>query len=363
MNCPGRQICLNIQTCYQNQHLKSGIANLTKLLFLCRAIIWSVKSVILNWWRALDRSSELPWKTNVFFLCSMAPLSIYLARELLGVGHNHESFPATFLLSYDLMLHKIASFSLLLLLLLLTPFTFHPFSLSLFSSSYCMCVCVCVCCVGSFLRFLQLKRLWWQKPSKASREAFPTLTHSLTHSYSLLLSLLRTELVGAFPLPSSIPFRAQEKIVVVHARPRSRSRRWLEAGSHPTTEKFFFLSARCGQSKDHRLEAKPASSATSSWTLGWPGSVRCRGAQSSSKMRSLPKKPKNTYCMAVVVAAAVTSAAAAAVVVVVFACHFTWTFVVHVRWQRSSSEVTGRPVRVGGSTSGSVIWMSALRQK
>ena len=133
---------------------------------------------------ALDRSSELPWKTNVFFLCSMADAAIYLARELLGVGHNHESFPATFLLSYDLMLHKIASFSLLLLLLLLTPFTFHPFSLSLFSSSYCMCVCVCVCCVGSFLRFLQLKRLWWQKPSKASREAFPTLTHSLTLTLS-----------------------------------------------------------------------------------------------------------------------------------------------------------------------------------
>ena len=360
MNCPGRQICLNIQTCYQNQHLKSGITNLTKLLFLCRAIIWSVKSVILNWWRALDRSSELPWKTNVFFLCSMAPLSIYLARELLGVGHNHESFPATFLLSYDLMLHKIASFSLLLLLLLLTPFTFHPFSLSLFSSSYCMCVCVCVLC-WIVLTISATQKAMMTKAFEGFERGFSN-THSLTHS--LLLSLLRTEFVGAFPLPSSIPFRAQEKIVVVHARPRSRSRRWLEAGSHPTTEKFFFLSARCGQSKDHRLEAKPASSATSSWTLGWPGSVRCRGAQSSSKMRSLPKKPKNTYCMAVVVAAAVTSAAAAAaVVVVVFACHFTWTFVVHVRWQRSSSEVTGRPVRVGGSTSGSVIWMSALRQK
>ena len=210
MNCPGRQICLNIQTCYQNQHLKSGITNLTKLLFLCRAIIWSVKSVILNWWRALDRSSELPWKTNVFFLCSMAPLSIYLARELLGVGHNHESFPATFLLSYDLMLHKIASFSLLLLLLLLTPFTFHPFSLSLFSSSYCMCVrvCVCVCCVGSFLRFLQLKRLWWQKPSKASREAFPTLTHSLTHSYSLFSE---QNSLGHFHFPLPFPFAHKKK--------------------------------------------------------------------------------------------------------------------------------------------------------
>ena len=155
----------------------------------------------------------------------MAPLSIYLARELLGVGHNHESFPATFLLSYDLMLHKIASFSLLLLLLLLTPFTFHPFSLSLFSSSYCMCVRVCVCvCVLCWivLTISATQKAMMTKAFEGFERGFSN-THSLTHS--LLLSLLRTEFVGAFPLPSSIPFRAQEKIVVVHARPRSRSRR------------------------------------------------------------------------------------------------------------------------------------------
>ena len=146
-------------------------------------------------------------------------LSIYLARELLGVGHNHESFPATFLLSYDLMLHKIASFSLLLLLLLLTPFTFHPFSLSLFSSSYCVCVCVCAVLDRSY-DFCNSKG-YDDKSLRRLRERL--FQHSLTHS--LLLSLLRTEFVGAFPLPSSIPFRAQEKIVVVHARPRSRSRR------------------------------------------------------------------------------------------------------------------------------------------
>ena len=206
MNCPGRQICLNIQTCYQNQHLKSGITNLTKLLFLCRAIIWSVKSVILNWWRALDRSSELPWKTNVFFLCSMAPLSIYLARELLGVGHNHESFPATFLLSYDLMLHKIASFSLLLLLLLLTPFTFHPFSLSLFSSSYCMCVCVCVLC-WIVLTISATQKAMMTKAFEGFERGFSN-THSLTHSYSLFSE---QNSLGHFHFPLPFPFAHKKK--------------------------------------------------------------------------------------------------------------------------------------------------------
>ena len=115
-------------------------------------------------------------------------LSIYLARELLGVGHNHESFWATFLLSYDLMLHKIASFSLLLLLLLLTPFTFHPFSLSLFSSSYCMCVCVCVCVCAVLDRSYDFcnSKGYDDKSLRRLRERL--FQHSLTHSLTLTLS-------------------------------------------------------------------------------------------------------------------------------------------------------------------------------
>ena len=136
----------------------------------------------------------------------MAPLSIYLARELLGVVHNHESFPATFLLSYDLMLHKIASFSLLLLLLLLTPFTFHPFSLSLFSSSYCMGVCVCVLC-WIVLTISATQKAMMTKAFEGFERGFSN-THSLTHSYSLFSE---QNSLGHFHFPLPFPFAHKKK--------------------------------------------------------------------------------------------------------------------------------------------------------